>query len=76
MYIVLHVKYPLLLSDYHETWIFSTDFVQIYLNIKFHNNSSSGSLVILGRRMDERTDRQMDKLDEGNSRFPQFRKLA
>jgi len=25
MYIELHVKYPLLLSDCNETWIFSTD---------------------------------------------------
>jgi len=26
MYIGLHVKYPLFLSDFYETWIFSTDF--------------------------------------------------
>jgi len=26
MYIVLHEKYPLLLSDFNETWIFLTDF--------------------------------------------------
>jgi len=26
MYIGLHVKYPLLLSDYSESWIFSTNF--------------------------------------------------
>jgi hypothetical protein len=29
MYIGLHVKYPLLLSDFNETWIFSADFRQI-----------------------------------------------
>ena len=26
MYIGLHVKYPLFLSDFNESWIFSTDF--------------------------------------------------
>jgi hypothetical protein len=26
MYIGFHVKYPLFLSDFNETWIFSTDF--------------------------------------------------
>jgi hypothetical protein len=26
MYIGLHVKYPLFLSDFNETWICSTDF--------------------------------------------------
>jgi len=26
MYIVIHVKYPLFLSDFHEIRIFSTDF--------------------------------------------------
>jgi len=25
-YVVLHVKYPLFLSDFNETWIFSPDF--------------------------------------------------
>ena len=26
MYVGLHVRYPLLPSDFNETWIFSTDF--------------------------------------------------
>jgi len=29
MYIVLHVKCPLFLSDFHETLIFSTDILKI-----------------------------------------------
>jgi hypothetical protein len=29
MYIGLHVKYPLYLSDFNETWIFSTKFHEI-----------------------------------------------
>jgi len=29
MYISLHVKYPLLLLDFKENWMFSTDFRKI-----------------------------------------------
>ena len=29
MYIAVHVKYPLFLSDFKETWIFSADFQKI-----------------------------------------------
>jgi len=29
-----HVKYPLFLSDFNETWIFWTDFRKYY-NVKF-----------------------------------------
>ena len=34
MYICLHVKYPLFLSDFNDTWIFSTDFFEksLYIN--------------------------------------------
>jgi len=29
MYTGIHVKYPLLLSDFRETWIFLADFLKI-----------------------------------------------
>jgi hypothetical protein len=41
------VKYPLFLSDFNVLWIFSTDFFLNYANIKFHQNPSSGSRVVL-----------------------------
>jgi len=44
MYIDLHVKYSLFLSDFNETWIFSI--FKKYSNIKFHENPSSGSQVV------------------------------
>ena len=43
MYIGLHVKYPLFLSDFDETWIFWADFQKKSENIKFYANPSSGS---------------------------------
>jgi hypothetical protein len=45
MYIGLHVEYPLLWSDFNESWIFST-FFDKYSNIKFRVNLSSGSQVV------------------------------
>ena len=44
-YIGLHVKYPLLLSHFYETWIFSKYFGKCR-NIKFYENQSTGSQVI------------------------------
>jgi hypothetical protein len=41
----LHVKSRLFLSDSNETWIFSTYFQKI-LNVKLHENPSSGSWVV------------------------------
>jgi len=59
MYIGLHVKYLLFLSDFHKTSLFFTVFEK-YSNIKFHENPSSGSKVVPCIQMDGRTDGQTD----------------
>jgi len=57
MYIGVHAKCSLFLADFNETGILSTEFRKI-LNIQFHENTFSGSRVILcGDRHDE-TDRR------------------
>jgi hypothetical protein len=55
MYIDIHVKYPLFLSDCDETRIFSTD-IQKYFNMKWHKNPSGGSRVFPGGKTDGYTD--------------------
>jgi len=59
MQMSLNVKYPLFLSDFNETWTFSTDFRK-RSNIKVHENSSSGSRVFPRGRTDGRTDEWID----------------
>jgi len=60
MYTGIHVKYPLFLSDFNET----RQCIEKHSNIKFHENTSSGSRVVPCG--------QTDGHDEANSRFSQF----
>ena len=62
MWKCLHVKYPLFLSDFNQTWIFVTDFEKKSLNMKFNQIPFSGSRVV----QCDRTDMKL------NSRFSQF----
>jgi len=55
MYICLHVKYPLFLSDFNITLILSTDF-ENYTNIKLCENQSSGNRVVPCGQTDGQTD--------------------
>jgi hypothetical protein len=53
MYIGLHVKYPLFLSDCNETWNFSTYFSKNTQISNFMKNPSSGSRVFHADRQTE-----------------------
>jgi len=63
MNIGFYVKYPLFLSDWSETWIFSTDFRKIH--IKFDGNPSCGRPVVPCGRTETRH-------DKASSRFSKF----
>jgi hypothetical protein len=52
MYISIHVKYRLFLSDFNEIGIFWADFTNKYSDIKFRGNPSSGCRVLPCGRKD------------------------
>jgi len=64
MYLGLHVKYPLFLSDFTETWIFLTDFRK--------DAQISDFMKIRPVGVQFYVDRRLDRHDEANGRFPQF----
>ena len=66
VYIGRHVKCPLFLSDFNETWIFSTDFRKI-LSFQFYWKSMKWE-----QRCSMRTDGQTDVHDETKTWFSQF----
>ena len=76
MYIGLHVKCPLFLSDFNETLIFSKVFGK-NSNIKFHENPSSGSRVVpCGQTEGEREGRTDGRTGRHNELIATFRNFA
>jgi hypothetical protein len=75
MYIVLRVKYRfscrILMKPDYSPQIFDK-----YSDITFHENPPSGSRVVPCGETDRRTDGQMERHDEANTRFSQFSKRA
>jgi len=76
MYIGLHIKYPLFLSDFKET-LFSCQIFEKSSNIKFHENPSSGSWTVPRGQRDGWTARRTDimKLKVGFRNFVNMPKI-
>jgi len=53
MCVGIYVKYPFVLSDFNEAWIFSTDFEKPS-NITFNENPSSVGWIVLCGQMEGR----------------------
>ena len=70
MYIDLHAKYRLFLSDLNETWFFWTDFREI-LKFKMFWKYVQWE-PICSMRTDREADGRTDRNDEANSCFSQF----
>jgi hypothetical protein len=65
MYICLHVKYPLFLSEFNDTWIFSTDFSKNPYILNFMKIRPMGPELF-------HADGQRNGHDEANSRLLKF----
>jgi hypothetical protein len=61
MYIDLHVKYPLVLSDFNEILTLYRNIFEKYSNIRFHENTSIGGRVVPNRWTDGRLDEQTSR---------------
>ena len=71
MYIRLHEKYPLFLSDFNDTWIFSKDFR------KKKKTQISNFIQIRPVRAELfHADGRANRHDEANSHFSQFYERA
>jgi hypothetical protein len=65
IYIVFHIKYAFILSDFSETYISSTDFSKIPQISNFMKIHPVRAELFC-------EDGQVDRHDEANSRFSQF----
>ena len=63
-------KVPLFLSDFNETWIFSTGIRKKSSNIKFNQNPSNESRVVPCGRTDGRTDMKLIVASRNSTNAP------